>query len=61
MRSNQLGKSLLLTLLQGEVMAFMHTGFWQTHGYACVHKNQLEHLWNSGSALGKSGIKMTLP
>ena len=34
---------------QGEVMAFMHTGFWQPMD-TLRDKNQLEHLWNSGSA-----------
>ena len=34
---------------QGEVMAFMHAGFWQPMD-TLRDKNQLENLWNSGSA-----------
>ena len=34
---------------QGEVMAFTHTGFWQPMD-TLRDKNQLESLWNSGSA-----------
>ncbi len=34
---------------KGEVMAFMHAGFWQPMD-TLRDKNQLENLWNSGSA-----------
>ena len=34
---------------QGEVMAFKHNGFWQPMD-TLRDKNQLENLWNSGSA-----------